>query len=175
MKTRDGPDSLESGNSQKVISLTAERQRLFVRVTMAGGENIPDWWYMTALQPVSVEKLLAPIGLDESGTRCSYAGSERACKPRRPGHIIVDTLGGFLLLTKPLRGCSSVGRALEWHSRGEGFDSPQLHHENQWVRAKLSSPFSFFANLLLTRPQTVDREELRATQIPRMPGMPVIR
>jgi hypothetical protein len=40
MKTRDGPESLESGNSRKVISLTAERQRLFVRVTAAGGENI---------------------------------------------------------------------------------------------------------------------------------------
>ena len=26
-------------------------------------------------------------------------------------------------------GCSSVGRALEWHSRGQGFDSPQLHHK----------------------------------------------
>jgi hypothetical protein len=25
-------------------------------------------------------------------------------------------------------GCSSSGRALEWHSRGKGFDSPQLHH-----------------------------------------------
>ena len=25
------------------------------------------------------------------------------------------------------RGCSSVGRALEWHSRGQGFDSPRLH------------------------------------------------
>ena len=24
-------------------------------------------------------------------------------------------------------GCSSVGRALESHSRGQGFDSPQLH------------------------------------------------
>src|SRR5205085_1407678 len=28
------------------------------------------------------------------------------------------------------RGCSSVGRALEWHSRGQGFDSPHLH----WVQ-----------------------------------------
>ena len=28
---------------------------------------------------------------------------------------------------KLLWGCSSVGRALEWHSRGQGFDSPQLH------------------------------------------------
>jgi hypothetical protein len=26
-----------------------------------------------------------------------------------------------------IRGCSSVGRALEWHSRGQGFESPQLH------------------------------------------------
>src|SRR5690606_29932294 len=26
-----------------------------------------------------------------------------------------------------LRGHSSVGRALEWHSRGRGFDSPWLH------------------------------------------------
>lgn len=27
-----------------------------------------------------------------------------------------------------LWGYSSVGRALEWHSRGRGFDSPYLHH-----------------------------------------------
>ena len=27
----------------------------------------------------------------------------------------------------PQRGRSSVGRALEWHSRGQGFDSPRLH------------------------------------------------
>src|SRR5262249_4392473 len=25
-------------------------------------------------------------------------------------------------------GYSSAGRALEWHSRGQGFDSPYLHH-----------------------------------------------
>ena len=33
-------------------------------------------------------------------------------------------------------GHSSVGRALEWHSRGQGFDSPCLHHleprSNPW-------------------------------------------
>ena len=29
--------------------------------------------------------------------------------------------------TSPLRGISSVGRALEWHSRGQGFESPILH------------------------------------------------
>ena len=26
-------------------------------------------------------------------------------------------------------GRSSAGRALEWHSRGQGFDPPRLHHE----------------------------------------------
>ena len=30
-------------------------------------------------------------------------------------------------LTSQLRGCSSVGRALEWHSRGQEFNSPHLH------------------------------------------------
>src|SRR4029079_1291705 len=34
------------------------------------------------------------------------------------------------------RGRSSVGRALEWHSRGQGFDSPRLH----WA-AKVSRCF----------------------------------
>src|SRR5688572_9773171 len=29
------------------------------------------------------------------------------------------------------RGRSSVGRALEWHSRGQGFDSPRLHWSNR--------------------------------------------
>src|SRR6266487_1364289 len=29
-------------------------------------------------------------------------------------------------------GCSSVGRALAWHARGQGFKSPQLHsHPNR--------------------------------------------
>jgi hypothetical protein len=27
-----------------------------------------------------------------------------------------------------VRGCSSDGRALQSHCRGQGFDSPQLHH-----------------------------------------------
>ena len=30
-------------------------------------------------------------------------------------------------IVSALRGCSSVGRALPWHGRGQGFDSPQLH------------------------------------------------
>lgn len=28
-------------------------------------------------------------------------------------------------------GCSSLGRALEWHSRGKGFDPPHLHQNKQ--------------------------------------------
>ena len=37
-------------------------------------------------------------------------------------------------------GCSSAGRALEWHSRGREFDPRQLHHEYRWVKRKLD-PF----------------------------------
>src|SRR5687768_11208874 len=35
-----------------------------------------------------------------------------------------------------VRGVSSVGRALAWHARGQGFDSPILHKEKalQYVR-----------------------------------------
>ena len=34
------------------------------------------------------------------------------------------------------RGHSSVGRALEWHSRGRGFDSPWLHHLSDQFRVR---------------------------------------
>ena len=27
------------------------------------------------------------------------------------------------------RGISAVGSAFEWHSKGQGFDSPMLHHK----------------------------------------------
>ena len=32
------------------------------------------------------------------------------------------------------RGCSSAGRALESHSRGQGFESPQLHRATSAIR-----------------------------------------
>ena len=35
--------------------------------------------------------------------------------------------GPAATLASPLRGCSSGGRALPWHGRGQGFESPQLH------------------------------------------------
>ena len=36
--------------------------------------------------------------------------------------------GAVFVSQKRMWGYSSVGRALEWHSRGQGFDSPYLHH-----------------------------------------------
>ena len=33
-------------------------------------------------------------------------------------------------LTIVIWACSSVGRALEWHSRGQGFDSLQVHQKS---------------------------------------------
>src|ERR1019366_3141188 len=33
----------------------------------------------------------------------------------------------------PAWGCSSVGRALEWHSRGRRFDPVQLHHSISYI------------------------------------------
>ncbi len=45
-------------------------------------------------------------------------------------------------------GHSSVGRALQWHCRGQGFDSPWLHQflfVELMMMAALAPPFSFFA------------------------------
>ena len=36
------------------------------------------------------------------------------------------------------RGYSSVGRALEWHSRGQGFESPYLHQSKPRLKSKKS-------------------------------------
>jgi hypothetical protein len=37
----------------------------------------------------------------------------------------------YVIIIRLIRGCSSVGRALEWHSRGKGFDPPHLHQRGQ--------------------------------------------
>ena len=47
-------------------------------------------------------------------------------RERAPDHSLQPKGAAIGCATR--RGCSSVGRALEWHSRGRGFDSPQLHH-----------------------------------------------
>lgn len=61
-------------------------------------------------------------------------------------------LGASLHEIRHSRGCSSVGRALEWHSRGRRFDPDQLHQEIQGVNQLRVSPFFFHATLYTTLP-----------------------
>ena len=63
------------------------------------------------------------------GWRGLGGGPRPAKKPQKnPGHPACALLAAWLYpgLTS-LRGHSSVGRALEWHSRGRRFDSDWLH------------------------------------------------
>ena len=48
--------------------------------------------------------------------------------PRSRRLLIVVQFPGINLGKKSQWGRSSPGRALEWHSRGSGFDSHRLHH-----------------------------------------------
>ena len=50
-------------------------------------------------------------------------------------------------------GCSSVGRAPEWHSGGQGFDSPQLHH---------------FLNSFIYNELLIQQKQIQFSLIPRM-------
>ena len=61
-----------------------------------------------------------------------------------PGSVIVRIAAGRLPITDPFpwRGHSSVGRALEWHSRGRRFDSAWLHQLSPCPEA-LSSATSY--------------------------------
>ena len=54
--------------------------------------------------------------------------------PRRPEPV------WFQGPTRMVRGHSSVGRALQWHCRGQGFDSPWLHHFCLRVAAHQPNP-----------------------------------
>ena len=60
----------------------------------------------------------------------------------------------FWDLSINLWGCSSAGRALEWHSRGRRFDPVQLHH------------FIFYSELLQSTAQRengrIDRPTVRS-------------
>ena len=62
----------------------------------------------------------------------ALAGSSIRMLPGRSGACTIATAAVRLLpprrpVTYPAWGCSSTGRALEWHSRGRGFESHQLH------------------------------------------------
>jgi hypothetical protein len=54
------------------------------------------------------------------------------------------------------------GRALEWHSRGQGFDSPYLHQMKRQVPFG-NLPFSFFAKILTIRNAYANQKAERVT------------
>jgi hypothetical protein len=63
-----------------------------------------------------------------------YILSARIMITRQNQFLITVTTGKIMLTISRIpvfdvkyRGCSSAGRALEWHSRGRGFDPPRLH------------------------------------------------
>ena len=53
---------------------------------------------------------------------------QNSYKKARIAIKILDICTCFDIIKKPW-GCSSTGRALEWHSRGKGFDPPHLHQK----------------------------------------------
>ena len=53
---------------------------------------------------------------------------------------------GKVLIEKPFRGRSSVGRALHWQCRGHGFESHRLHLKST-VNKRVCSTFYFWQNL----------------------------
>jgi hypothetical protein len=54
-------------------------------------------------------------------------------------------------------GCSSVGRALEWHSRGRRFDPDQLHWQNQILSAPSTQLFPSRARIGSVRARSKQR------------------
>jgi GIY-YIG catalytic domain len=70
-------------------------------------------------------------------------------------------------------GRSSVGRALEWHSRGRGFDSHRLHHPWLWKPPELRVASHFlFATIcpdtMLSRVKGVPRSLLLSPRLRRI-------
>src|SRR5215475_2530772 len=69
------------------------------------------------------------------------------------------------------RGCSSAGRALESHSRGQGFDPPWLHRETKGSRSD-ARPFAVSAWRATTPIPHTDRAFAERT-FPAAPVAPV--
>ena len=60
------------------------------------------------------------------------------------GKVLTDSARCFY--TEHTWGCSSAGRALEWHSRGQGFDPPQLHQGSTKEPALFRLPILMYLN-----------------------------
>ena len=83
--------------------------------------NLPAYAYVGSNPtPTTARVLLVVVNLELG----------RGGDPRRAAH---EAGGRF-------RGCSSVGRALQSHCRGQGFDSPHLHPEGRDVAQPGSAP-----------------------------------
>lgn len=74
---------------------------------------------------------------------------------RRIRNPVVVSSAGVRLLCPPPRGCSSVGRARHWQCRGQGFETPHLHHGGiaQSGRAALSHGASAGVQIPLSLPR----------------------
>jgi hypothetical protein len=68
-----------------------------------------------------------------SNTLAKYHFLPHVAKEMEPRPHIARFFGPTNLFTKLVGARSSVGRALEWHSRGQGFDSPRVHF---WANIK---------------------------------------
>ena len=64
-----------------------------------------------------------------------------APRPSAPAGALRAPGAGVIRRRLSLGGHSSVGRALEWHSRGQGFDSPWLHQGNRRCPGDAGSGF----------------------------------
>jgi hypothetical protein len=65
----------------------------------------------------------------------------------------------------PRWGHSSVGRALEWHSRGQGFDSPWLHHFIHKISMLRGLLFESERPLTLAGPPRYQMEAIRGQKL----------
>ena len=75
--------------------------------------------------------ILSPLRLPVSPLRHGrdYIDGVRKVKLKSVDKQLLPVLMGCSINPEFYWGCSSAGRALEWHSRGQEFDPPQLHQK----------------------------------------------
>ena len=78
-------------------------------------------------------------GIDSVGSLSSFCYIKHACACRcqtTDGSTVPESVAGTFAESRlqdaakhrtDSRGCSSIGRAFDWQSKGRGFESPQLH------------------------------------------------